>query len=220
MSEPPRAAIITERYIEMKNNKALILEISCFAALVLTIIFSGSLSSFENDCKTVRSNVFRLHVIANSDSSEDQQLKLKVRDALLLRGKEVFSSGSTKESAEKAACKNLQSFLQTAEKTIRENGKDYSVCVSVGKSSFPTRTYENITLPAGEYDALRVVIGEGKGKNWWCVMFPPLCLPAAEKKQELSDVLSDGGQALVQSKPKYEIRFWLIEKIEQLRKKQ
>ena len=219
MSEPPRAAIITERYIEMKNNKALILEISCFAALVLTIIFSGSLSSFEKDCKTVRSNVFRLHVIANSDSSEDQQLKLKVRDALLLQGKEVFSSGSTKENAEQAACKNLQSFLQTAEKTIRENGKDYSVCVSVGKSSFPTRTYENITLPAGEYDALRVVIGEGKGKNWWCVMFPPLCLPAAEKKQELSDVLSDGGQALVESEPKYEIRFWLIEKIEQLRKK-
>lgn len=219
MSKPPRAAIITARYIEMKNNKALILEISCFAAMVLTIIFSGSLSSFENDCKTVRSNVFRLHVIANSDSSEDQQLKLKVRDALLLQGKEVFSSGSTKESAEQAACKNLQSFLQTAEKKIRENGKNYSVCVSVGKSSFPTRTYENITLPAGEYDALRVVIGEGKGKNWWCVMFPPLCLPAAEKKQELSDVLSDGGQALVKSKPKYEIRFWLIEKIEQLRKK-
>ena len=203
----------------MKNNKALILEISCFAAMVLTIIFSGSLFSFEKDCSAVRSKVLRLHVIANSDSAEDQALKLKVRDALLLQGKEVFSSGSTKESAEQAACKNLQSFLQTAEKTIRENGKDYSVCVSVGKSSFPTRTYENITLPAGEYDALRVVIGEGKGKNWWCVMFPPLCLPAAEKKQELSDVLSDGGQALVESKPKYEIRFWLIEKIEQLRKK-
>ena len=189
MSKPPRAAIITARYIEMKNNKALILEISCFAAMVLAIIFSGSLSSFEKECKTVRSNVFRLHVIANSDSSEDQQLKLKVRDALLLQGKEVFSSGSTKDGAEKAACKNLQSFLQTAEKTIRENGKNYSVCVSVGKSSFPTRTYENFTLPA------------------------------AEKKQELSDVLSDGGQALVESKPKYEIRFWLIEKIEQLRKK-
>ena len=203
----------------MKNNKALILEISCFAAMVLTIIFSGSLFSFEKDCSAVRSKVLRLHVIANSDSAEDQALKLKVRDALLLQGKEVFSSGSTKESAEQAACKNLQSFLQTAEKTIRENGKDYSVCVSVGKSSFPTRTYENITLPAGEYDALRVVIGEGKGKNWWCVMFPPLCLPAAERRQELSDVLSDGGQALVESKPKYEIRFWLIEKIEQLRKK-
>lgn len=219
MSEPPKAAIITARYIEMKNNKALILEISCFAAMVLTIILSGSLSSFEKDCSTVRSKVLRLHVIANSDSAEDQELKLKVRDALLLQGDEIFASGSTKESAEKAACKNLDKFLQTARKTVLENGKDYNVCVSVGKSSFPTRTYENITLPAGEYDALRVVIGEGKGKNWWCVMFPPLCLPAAEKKQELSDVLSDGGQALVESKPKYEIRFWLIEKLEKLRKK-
>ena len=203
----------------MKNNKALILEISCFAAMVLTIIFSGSLFSFEKDCSAVRSKVLRLHVIANSDSAEDQALKLKVRDALLLQGGEVFASGSTKESAEKAACKNLQSFLQTAEKTIRESGKSYNVCISVGKSSFPTRVYENITLPAGEYDALRVVIGEGKGKNWWCVMFPPLCLPAAERKQELSDVLSDGGLSLVESKPKYEIRFWLIEKLEQLRKK-
>ena len=203
----------------MKNNKALILEISCFAAMVLTIIFSGSLFSFEKDCSAVRSKVLRLHVIANSDSAEDQALKLKVRDALLLQGGEVFASGSTKESAEKAACKNLQSFLQTAKKTIRESGKSYNVCISVGKSSFPTRVYENITLPAGEYDALRVVIGEGKGKNWWCVMFPPLCLPAAERKQELSDVLSDGGLSLVESKPKYEIRFWLIEKLEQLRKK-
>ena len=201
----------------MKNNKALILEISCFAAMVLAIVFSGSLSSFETDCKEIRSGLFRLHVIANSDSAEDQALKLKVRDALLEESGEIFQNKKAKEGAEKAACKNLGQFLQTAEKTIHENGKDYSVSVSVGKSRFPTRVYENITLPAGEYDALRVVIGEGKGKNWWCVMFPPLCLPAAEKEEELSDVLSPGGQALVQSKPKYEIRFWLIEKIEELR---
>lgn len=201
----------------MKNNKALILEISCFAAMVLAIVFSGSLSSFETDCKEIRSGLFRLHVIANSDSAEDQALKLKVRDALLEESGEIFQNEKAKDGAEKAACKNLCQFLQTAEKTIRENGKDYSVSVSVGKSRFPTRVYENITLPAGEYDALRVVIGEGKGKNWWCVMFPPLCLPAAETEEELSDVLSPGGQALVQSKPKYEIRFWLIEKIEELR---
>lgn len=203
----------------MKNNKALILEISCFAAMIFAIIFSGSLSAFETDCKAVRSEVLRLHVIANSDSSEDQELKLKVRDELLRQSKTIFSPASKKESAEKAACKNLQKLLKAAEKTVRENGKDYSVCVSVGKSSFPTKVYENVTLPAGEYDAVRVVIGEGKGKNWWCVMFPPLCLPAAEKSRELSDVLSENGQALVQSKPKFEIRFWLIEKIEKLKGK-
>ncbi len=203
----------------MKNNKALILEISCFAAMVLAIVFSGSLSSFETECKEIRSGVFRLHVIANSDSAEDQALKLKVRDALLEQSGEIFQNEKAKDGAEKAACKNLGLLLKTAEKTIHENGMDYPVSVSVGKSRFPTRVYENITLPAGEYDALRVVIGEGKGKNWWCVMFPALCLPAAEKEKELSDVLSPGGQALVQSKPKYEIRFWLIEKIEELKEK-
>ena len=202
----------------MKINPA-ILEISCFLALILAIITGGGLSSLENDCNKIKSEVFRLHVIANSDSKEDQELKLRVRDAILKESEKLFSESKTKESAEKAVCKNLSLFLKTAEDTIKESGFDYNVCVSVGKSRFPTRTYSNFTLPAGEYDALRVVIGNGAGKNWWCVMFPPLCLPAAEGKEQLSDVLSGEELELIQSEPKYEIRFWIVEKIEEFRAK-
>ncbi len=202
----------------MKIN-AVILEISCFLALILAIITGSGLSSLEKDCSEIRDEVFRLHVIANSDSEEDQALKLRVRDAILEESKKLFSESKTKENAEKAVCENLSLFLKTAEATIKKNGYDYGVCVSVGKSRFPTRTYSNFTLPAGEYDALRVVIGSGSGKNWWCVMFPPLCLPAAEGEEKLSDVLSDGELNLVQSEPKYEIRFWIVEKFEELRMK-
>ncbi len=198
----------------MKPN-VIILEISCFAALFLAVLLGTS--SFENDCRDIRQEVLRLHVIANSDSAEDQALKLAVRDALLKKSDEIFSGGETKESSEKAVCQNLSLMLETAEAVLRENGVDESVCVSVGKSRFPTRSYSSITLPAGEYDALRVVIGEGKGKNWWCVMFPPLCLPAAEEKEPLDDVLNESELELVQSAPKFEIRFWFVEKFEELK---
>lgn len=202
----------------MKINAA-ILEISCFLALILAIITGSGLSSLEKDCGEIKSKVFRLHVVANSDSKEDQELKLLVRDAILKESERIFSKSETKESAEKAVCENLSLFLKTAETTIKQNGCDYGVCVSVGKSRFPTRTYSGFTLPAGEYDALRVVIGNGDGKNWWCVMFPPLCLSAAKGEEKLSDVLSNEELELVQSEPKYEIRFWIVEKFEELRTK-
>lgn len=202
----------------MKINKT-VLEISCFLALFLAIITGGSFSSLKKDCDGIRSEVFRLHVIANSDSKKDQELKLFVRDAILKESEKIFSKATTKESAEKKAQKNLSLFLKTAEDTIKKNGYDYNVCVSVGKSRFPTKTYSSVTLPAGEYDALRVVIGKGEGKNWWCVMFPPLCLPAAEGEEKLSDVLSKGELELVKSKPKYEIRFWFVEKFEQFKER-
>lgn len=200
----------------MKFN-AKIFELSCFAALFLAVLLS--LSSFEGKCSGVRQQVLRLHVIANSDSPEDQRVKLLVRDALLEKSESVFSKNATLSEAEDEACKNLPLFFETAQRTLRENGFDGAVRVSVGKSSFPTKSYEGITLPAGEYNALRVEIGEGTGKNWWCVMFPPLCLSAAEGERELSDVLSGGEMELVKSRPRYEIRFWIVEKLEALRER-
>jgi len=202
----------------MKINAA-ILEVSCFIALLLAIVTASGVSSLEKDCNEIKNDVFRLHVIANSDSKEDQELKLSVRDAILKESESLFSKSTEKESAEKTAEENLGLLLKTAEDTVKKNGFDYPVSVSVGKSRFPTKTYSGVTLPAGEYDALRIVIGNGEGKNWWCVMFPPLCLSASEGKKQLSDVLSDEGFDLVQSEPKYEIRFWIVEKIEELRQR-
>lgn len=202
----------------MKVNP-IILEVSCFIALFLAIVTGSGLSSLEKECNGIKNEVFRLHVIANSDSEKDQSLKLSVRDAILKKSEEVFSSCRTKAEAQKAAQENLPLFLKTAKETIEKNGFDYSVGISLGKSRFPTKTYSSVTLPAGEYDALRVVIGNGKGKNWWCVMFPPLCLPAACGEEKLSDVLSDGELELVKGEPKYEIRFWLVEKFEEFKER-
>ena len=200
----------------MKFN-AKIFELSCFAALFLAVLLS--VSSFESKCDGVRQEVLRLHVIANSDSAKDQKVKLLVRDALLKKSKEVFSENATLAEAEGEACKNLPLFFETAKETLRENGFEGNVRVSVGKSSFPTKSYGSVTLPAGEYNALRVEIGESAGKNWWCVMFPPLCLSAAAGEEELSDVLSGGEMELVKSRPKYEVRFWIVEKLEALRER-
>ena len=154
--------------------------------------------------KNLSDNLLRMHIVANSDSEKDQHIKLEVRNDIL------------KNVNENSTLWQLES---SAREKLRMLGADYDVRTSLERCYVPVKEYKNISLPEGYYNCVRVVLGNGKGKNWWCVMFPPLCLPAAERRQELSDVLSDGGQALVESKPKYEIRFWLIEKIEQLRKK-
>ncbi len=119
--------------------------------------------------------VFRLHVIANSDSDEDQNLKLKVRDNLLQYMNTISSDCSTKEEAISIANMHKEDFYKIAKQTIYDNGYNYDVKINIGNFYFPTKNYGDISLPAGMYDALRVEIGESKGKNWWCVMFPSLC---------------------------------------------
>ncbi len=114
----------------------------------------------------ISGGMVRLHIIANSDSETDQNIKLLVRDEIIERQKEIFPDGIPKELNDDQRIK----IQKTAERVC-----GCSVKVEMGKFYFPTKTYENITLPAGEYDAVRVVLGEGKGKNWWCVMYPPLC---------------------------------------------
>ncbi|MGN1418917.1 MAG: stage II sporulation protein R, partial [Acutalibacteraceae bacterium] len=170
-------------------NRIKALEIAAFVAFALAVIISTA--SFEKDCEGVRTSVLRLHVIANSDSQEDQALKLQVRDAILKKGRQIFGNSSTKQSAEKYIGEHTAELEEAAQAVIEENGYDYPVKVELGESYFPTKTYENVTLPAGTYDAVRVIIGSGEGKNWWCVMFPPLCLPAACGDTELSDVMNE-----------------------------
>lgn len=196
------------------------LEISIAVALVITSVFS--LVSFAASCGDVRRDVLRMHIIANSNSDEDQALKLKVRDAVLKEGKDIFDGSLTSADAERVLIPQKERLEEAARKVIRENGFDYDVKLEIGKDFFSTRTYDDrITLPAGEYEAVRVIIGEGKGKNWWCVMFPPMCLPAAESSDdtELKDVLSDDELKVVESDPKFEPRFKIIEIYEKLAQK-
>ena len=196
--------------------KLKLIEIALFIALFLSVI---SCLSFEKDCDGIREKVLRLHVIANSDTREDQSLKLKVRDRILSESENIFSFSDNLDDAERNIEESLSTLKQCAENAVTEEGYSYNVRVSFEPSYFPTRTYENVTLPAGNYKSLKVIIGEGEGKNWWCVLFPPMCLPAVMKEEDvLSAVLSEDELSLVSAKPKYEIRFWIVEKIQEFKR--
>lgn len=119
---------------------------------------------------------FRLHVVANSDSDEDQQVKLKVRDAVLEATKDGILECKNAKEAEEYIDENLEIIVATANDTLEENGFDYSAQAAVGTYHFPDREYQGVTYPEGDYRALRVELGDGDGQNWWCVMFPPLCI--------------------------------------------
>ena len=163
-------------------------------------------------------NVLRLHVLANSDSSEDQALKLEVRDRILEETATLFKDCKSKDEAREAVESNLDKIREIAEQTIREAGYDYSVSVSLGEEEYPTKNYEECCFPAGEYLSLRVMIGEAEGENWWCVLFPPLCIDAAgESREVFAEVgLTDEQYSFITEtdNPKYKVRFKLLEVIE------
>ena len=146
-----------------------------FKLLLFIYITVCAFSYAQNISTDIANNVFRLHVLANSDSEEDQNLKYKVRDSLLKYMREICGNCKNKQEAISLVEKNKENFKQIALDTIRSEGYSYDVNINIGNFEFPTKDYGDISLPAGYYDALRVEIGEAKGHNWWCVMFPPLC---------------------------------------------
>lgn len=176
-----------------------------------------SFSGFCGKCEDISQKVLRLHIIANSDSIEDQDLKIKVRDSVLKNCSSIFDSKKDLSKAVKSAKENLDIILKTAKEEIKTNGYSYTVKAEVTKMYFNTRHYNEVTLPAGVYEAVRITIGEGRGKNWWCVMFPPMCLPAAEEKKELQDVLNPEELRIVEGGEKYEFKFKILEIFEEIR---
>lgn len=155
----------------MKNFK-------CFVLIIFLLFIYISLCAFHYSyavSTNIRSNIFRLHVIANSNSIEDQNLKYKVRDKIL----EYFNNNAITYTNKKDCINfinnNIEAIKEISQNTIYENGYNYSVEISSGNFAFPTKTYGDIKFPAGYYDGLKIKIGEAEGNNWWCVMFPPLC---------------------------------------------
>lgn len=191
------------------------IKISVTVGIVVAILFS--ICSFAKTSEEIRSDVLRLHVIANSDTSVDQNLKLRLRDYILQEGKDIFNGSVNVENAVEKIEPALPELEKSAKAFVNQAGFDYDVKISLSNEYFTTRTYETVTLPAGKYLALRVVIGSGEGHNWWCVMFPPMCVPAADKKDEIENVFSEKEIKLVESKPKYEPRFKVVEIYEQLK---
>lgn len=201
-----------------KNPKVkLVIILSLLLFLYTTVC---AISYAQNVSTDIANSVFRLHVIANSDSKEDQDLKYKVRDNLIEYMNKICSNCSSKEEAINLVTEHQNEFKQIAIDTINNNGYSYDVNINIGNFEFPTKNYGDISLPAGYYDALRVEIGEAKGQNWWCVMFPPLCfvditsgIVPDESKEQLENTLSEEEYALVSedSNPQIEFKFKILE---------
>lgn len=198
-------------------KKSRMIEISLAFALIVAVIFS--VVGFEKECENIRNDVVRLHILANSDSEKDQQVKLAVRDALLNSGKELFNGTVNVNNAAKSLEVQKEELIRIANEVLSANGFNYKAQVYLTEEYFTTRAYEDFTLPAGEYLALKVILGSGEGHNWWCVMFPPLCLPAASENTDIDAVFSENGAEIVQSAAKYEIRFKIVEIIESIKYK-
>lgn len=184
--------------------------------LAIAVAVTSVAVPFNRKCENIRNSVFRLHIIANSDSEVDQAMKLKVRDGMLDLAENLFKDAADHIEAKEIAEQNIGLLKQNAIETLAKNGCSEDVSVTVGKAWFGTREYDDFTLPAGEYDALRIVIGEGEGKNWWCVMFPAVCLPAA--KGDIEDALDSAETEIVKGKIKYKAAFKIVEIYESVKR--
>ena len=192
----------------MKKRISFFLAAVCLLAAFLVLPIHGEAEIYDN--------VIRLHVLAESDSGEDQALKLKVRDAVIAEGEALLANATDKEQAQQILQASLDRIREAAQNAVYREGSQAAVSVALGKESYPTRRYEAVALPAGEYLSLQVKIGEAQGQNWWCVLFPPLCLSAASAENEttcLSCGLTEEQYHLIadSDSTKYKLRFKILE---------
>ncbi|MBQ8135483.1 MAG: stage II sporulation protein R [Clostridia bacterium] len=183
----------------------------CCAVVISCVL---SMTGFCSACENIEDKVFRLHIIANSDSEEDQALKLKVRDEITAYTDELFKDCNNKQESMQKAKDNINKIRAKAQEVVNRNGFDQKVDAYVTNMSFDTRVYDDFTLPAGKYDALRIVIGEGEGHNWWCVLYPAVCVPSAEKN--IGSALNESETDIVTESDKYVVKFKIVELWEEL----
>ena len=187
-------------------------------ALRAAFVWCGTIIA---DRQRLNEELIRLHVVANSDSAEDQELKLQVRDAVITSLRQALADVQDTEQAKEYLQENLPKLQELANRTLDAAGSAQRAVVTLCREGFPTRQYDRFSLPAGIYEALRVTIGDGAGKNWWCVVFPSLCVP--QTSQGFSDTAAGAGfpdalsGALTGEEP-YQIRFYLLDKLGELEK--
>ena len=183
------------------------------------VCFAISMTGFDAQSKETSDDVFRLHILANSDSEKDQDLKQSVRKVVQEMCYNIYDGAKNRDDAERIIAGKLPEIVEAAQEEVYRLGFDYPVRGEIVKDMyFTNRVYDNITLPAGDYDALRLTIGSGEGHNWWCVMFPPICISAADNDADISDVLDEAQTELVTDK-KYEIKFKVYEWYQDLMEK-
>ncbi|MCQ2440931.1 MAG: stage II sporulation protein R [Clostridia bacterium] len=192
------------------------IELGIIFGLICAVLLS--FSRFNAECDDLRANVLRLHIIANSDTDADQNVKLKVRDELLKNSDIIFDRCNNLEDAIISAEEKTDKICEIANEVLLKNGFKYNAVATVCDSYFETREYDGFTLPAGTYKSLTVRLGEAKGHNWWCVIFPAVCIPAAADAS-LADTASKASASMAENGKKYVIRFKSVEIYENLKKK-
>lgn len=199
------------------NTHLRIWELALLLALAAAILWGAASLSRQED---LGRKVIRLHVIANSDSTEDQALKLQVRDRVLARAQEILEQSADMAQAQETLTSALPELTREAQQVLAAAGCGDGVQARLEPAEFPTKDYDGFSLPAGKYLALRVIIGEGRGQNWWCVVFPPLCLGAvsetAEEAAALAGLSDDQIALITGGDGRYVVKFKLIEWWEQL----
>ncbi len=182
--------------------------------LSLIICLTSSIISNANEVENMTDKLIRLHVIANSDSEFDQEIKLAVRDAVLNEASRLLSDCKSKDSAKSIILDNLDA-LQTAANSALSNCP-YTAACTLEKSDFDTRVYDDFTLPAAEYDSLLVKIGNASGKNWWCVCYPSICLSSASKIEEC-EVFTDGDIIILKTPEKVRYKLFCFELVKKIK---
>ncbi|MBE6023967.1 MAG: stage II sporulation protein R [Cellulosilyticum sp.] len=208
-----------------QNNKVnnYILMGTLLGIAAVTLVGNILMTNSKRITDSLAQEIIRFHVVANSDTVEDQLLKQQIKDEVIEYMEPLVKESKDIDETRSIVGDNLDEIQEIAESTVLDYGKDYEIYISLDKANFPTKSYGDIVFPAGEYEACRIVIGEGKGENWWCVMYPPLCyIDAAsgvvplEGKEQLQEELSDEQYQLVannQTNGKYQIRFKIIDTI-------
>ena len=198
--------------------KRFLILFSCSVLALNLIFFFIPLGRYNK----IYTDIIRLHVIANSDSDADQALKLSVRDELLTQVKELLSDCKDTQSAHNLLSSNLKNLESNAQNVICSLGFEYDVSTSLNCEFYPTKEYGELKLPCGEYKSLKVIIGEGEGQNWWCVLFPPVCTGSASVKEELSETGFTSNQIKLITETdseNYEVKFKCLEYLSQIKEK-
>ena len=198
--------------------KRFLILFSCSVIALNLIFFFIPLGQYNK----IYTDIIRLHVIANSDSDTDQALKLSVRDELLTQVEELLAPCKDTESAHALLSSELENLEKSARDVICSLGFEYDVSTSLDCEFYPTKEYKELKLPGGEYNSLKVVIGEGKGQNWWCVLFPPVCTGSASVKEELSETGFTSSQIKLITETdseNYEVKFKCLEYLSEIKQK-
>lgn len=210
--------------MHLLTKKKIVYIIFAMSIMIFTasVLYRGLTIFSQKKVEALSRGMIRFHVVANSDTVEDQMLKQRVRDRVIVYMEPLLKDSKSVEETRQKIRENINQIEEIARETIAADNKNYEVYCSLGNASFPTKAYGDVVFPAGTYEACRIVIGEGKGENWWCVLFPPLCYVDAatgvvplEGKKELEDHLNEEQLSIISGLDNgdYEIRFKIVDMI-------